>query len=355
MATMIELIDIHKTYQNTSKSSITALKGINLHIKSKEIFGVIGPSGAGKSTLIRCVNLLERPTSGNVIVDGQDLVSLSDNQLRLARHNIGMIFQHFNLLASRTVYENVALPLKLLGYAKSEIDSTVNAMLELVKLTDKKNVYPAQLSGGQKQRVAIARALASKPKILLCDEATSALDPQTTHSILQLLKDINQKLDLTILLITHEMNVIKEICHRLAILEHGEIVEQAEVINFFAKPESKIAKEFVRSALKQHLPENLQKRILPYQTADTIPLLQLSFVGPAAAEPFIAQLIQQYHFNLNILQANIESIRDEIIGIMLVEAAADEEKVANGINYLISKGIAVEVIGYVKRHPEFII
>lgn len=345
---IIKLIDIEKTYQS-KEGTITALKRINLSVKAGEIFGVIGPSGAGKSTLIRCVNLLERPTHGKVIVDDQNLTELSEKQLRQARHKIGMIFQHFNLLSSRTVYENVSLPLELLGKKKIEIVPIVESLLELVGLINKKNAYPAQLSGGQKQRVAIARALASQPKVLLCDEATSALDPTTTHSILQLLKDINQKLGLTILLITHEMNVVKEICHDLAILEHGEIVEQAKVINFFSKPQSKIAKEFVRTALKQHLPDNLQKRILAKKTNETIPILQISFFGQAAAEPFIAHLIQEYHINLNILQANIETIRDETVGIMLVEIDADAQRIENGINYLKNKGITVEVIGYVAR------
>lgn len=346
---MIELIDIYKSYQN-SQGKIDALRGITLDVKANEIFGVIGPSGAGKSTLIRCVNLLERPSQGKVIVDGQDLMQLSKSDLYQARHKIGMIFQHFNLLTSRTVYENIALSLELVKASQSKIKTRVLELLELVGLQDKKNAYPSQLSGGQKQRVAIARALANEPKILLCDEATSALDPQTTHTILQLLNNINQKLGITILLITHEMNVVKEICHRLAIIEQGQIIEQSEVVKFFSQPETKIAKEFVRTALKQHLPEKLQRRILGQKTADSIPLLQLSFIGEAAAEPFIAQLIQKFLINLNILQANIEIIREETVGIMIVEADGDEIRINQGIDYLISKGINVEIIGYVKRN-----
>lgn len=345
---MIELLDVYKTYQ-TDQGNVAALKGITLHIKPGEIFGVIGPSGAGKSTLIRCINLLERPTSGKVIVDRKDLMQLSQKALRQMRHKIGMIFQHFNLLSSRTAYENIALTLELVGINKDAIHQKVMSLLELVELSDRKDFYPAQLSGGQKQRVAIARALANEPKVLLCDEATSALDPQTTHSILQLLKNINKKLGLTILLITHEMNVVKEICHHLAIIEHGKIIEQAEVIQFFSLPESTIAKQFVRSTLKQHLPENLQERILAKPTADSIPLLQISLFGKAAAEPLIAQLIQKFHFNLNILQANIEMIRDQTVGIILIEADADEQKIKDGMRYLLDKGIGVEVIGYVKR------
>lgn len=346
---MIKLINLSKTYL-VNQQSVTALKNINLHVNRGEIFGVIGPSGAGKSTLIRSINLLERPSSGQVIIDNEDLLQLSASELRKARQKIGKIFQHFNLLSCRTAYENIALPLELAGKSQNEIQKIVFSTLELVGLQDKANFYPAQLSGGQKQRVAIARALANQPHVLLCDEITSALDPQTTYSILQLLKNINKKLGLTILLITHEMNVVKEICDRLAILQHGEIIEASDVIPFFSQPKSDIAKEFVRSSLKQHLPDNLQKRILPKQTETSVPLLQISFFGQAAAEPFVADLIQRFHINLNILQANIESIREQIVGIMLVEAVADAEKIDTAIKYLTSKNIMVEVIGYVERN-----
>jgi D-methionine transport system ATP-binding protein len=346
---MIKLINLSKTYL-ISQQPVSALKNINLHVSKGEIFGVIGPSGAGKSTLIRSINLLERPTSGQVIVDNQDLLQLNASELRKTRQKIGKIFQHFNLLSSRTAYENIALPLELADKSKTEIKKTVLSTLELVGLQDKTNFYPAQLSGGQKQRVAIARALANQPHLLLCDEMTSALDPQTTHSILQLLKNINKKLGLTILLITHEMNVVKEICDRLAILQNGEIIETSEVIPFFSQPKSTIAKEFVRSSLKQHLPDNLQKRILPQQTATSVPLLQISFFGQAAAEPFIADLIQRFNINLNILQANIENIHEQIVGIMLVEAAADKDKIDAAIEYLKDKNIMIEVIGYVERN-----
>lgn len=346
---MIELLNLTKVYPN-SATNTPAIKDINLHIKAGEVFGVIGPSGAGKSTLIRCVNLLERPTAGQILVDGENVMQLSKLQLRLARRKIAMIFQHFNLLASRTAYENIALPLELIGKKKKEIENLITPLLELTGLSDKKNAYPNELSGGQKQRVAIARALANNPKVLLCDEATSALDPQTTHSILALLKDINKKFGITILLITHEMNVVKEICHRLAILQHGHIVEQAEVIKFFSQPESAIAKDFVRSELKQHLPENLQNRILPQRSVDAIPLLQISFIGRAAEEPFIAHLIKKYAINLNILQAHVESIRDEIVGTMIVEADGDLSTIDRAISYLENKNINVEIIGYVKRN-----
>jgi D-methionine transport system ATP-binding protein len=344
---LIELSHLNKTYSSNA-GKVVALQDINLQVQAGEIFGVIGPSGAGKSTLIRCVNLLERPSSGTVTVAGQILTSLSEAELRKARGKIGMIFQHFNLLASRTVYQNIALPLELLGQSKTEIATTITPLLELTGLTDKTNHYPNQLSGGQKQRVAIARALANQPKVLLCDEATSSLDPQTTQTILQLLKDINQKLGLTILLITHEMEVIKTICHDLAILQHGKIIEQADVIAFFARPQTPLAKSFVRTALQHHLPDTLQKRILAEPTFDTNPLLQISFLGQAASEPLIAQLIQQFALTLNIWQANIEHIRDAMVGIMLVEAFGDAQQIHAGIDYLTQKGIPVEIIGYVK-------
>lgn len=345
---MITLSHIHKTY-SIKGQEITALKDINLSIASGEIFGVIGPSGAGKSTLIRCVNLLERPSSGKVIVADQELTALNIKQLRTARRNIGMIFQHFNLLTSRTVFQNIAFPLELAGKSKSEIEKIVAPLLELTHLVDKRNQYPNELSGGQKQRVAIARALANKPKVLLSDEATSALDPPTTHSILQLLKTINEQLGLTILLITHEMDVIKEICHRLAIIDHGSIVEQMPVIEFFSNPKSDIAKTFIRKKLEPHLPDNIQKRLVLQQQPDTNPLVCITFLGQTAQEPLLANLIQKFSLDINIFQANIEHIRNEIVGIMIVELSGNQENTQNGIQYLTSKGIHAEVIGYVKR------
>lgn len=251
---MIQLSNIEKIYDGAS-GPVHALKGINLHIKRGEIYGVIGLSGAGKSTLIRCINMLERPTKGKVIVDGEDLTAMSDSQLRKARKSIGMIFQHFNLLSSATVYENVAFPLTLIGTKKSEIAKKVLPLLELVGLADKKDQYPAQLSGGQKQRVGIARALASDPKVLLCDEATSALDPQTTKSILELIRDINQKLQLTVVLITHEMQVIKEICDNVAVIENGVICEQGTVLDVFTNPQQAITKEFISVIISRDIPE----------------------------------------------------------------------------------------------------
>ena len=232
---MIKLENVSKIFDVSGKK-LTALDNVSLDIPKGHICGVIGASGAGKSTLIRCVNLLEKPTVGSVIIDGKDLTQLSDAELVLERRNIGMIFQHFNLLSSRTVFGNVALPLELEGTPKEKIEAKVNELLSLVGLSDKKNVYPSNLSGGQKQRVAIARALASNPKVLLCDEATSALDPATTHAILKLLKEINRTLGITILLITHEMDVVKRICDLVAIIDHGKLIEQGSVSDIFSNP-----------------------------------------------------------------------------------------------------------------------
>jgi D-methionine transport system ATP-binding protein len=339
---MIELINLSKTYGN----SLQVLNNINLHVAPGEIFGVIGPSGAGKSTLIRCINMLEKPTSGQVIVANQDLTTLDEGKLREQRKHIGMIFQHFNLLSSRTVYQNVALPLEISGYTKKEIENAVYPLLELTGLQEKRNFYPSQLSGGQKQRVAIARALANKPRVLLSDEATSSLDPQTTHSILQLLKDINKRLNLTILLITHEMEVVKEICHHLAILEAGSIIEQADVLEFFSNPKTQVAKQLIRSSLQHNLPDIIKNRLHKDKTSGSDTLLRLSFLGEAAQEPLIAHLVQHFHIDINILQANIEVIRDEIIGVMLIQVGDVENKISAAIEFLRSRNVFVEVVGY---------
>jgi D-methionine transport system ATP-binding protein len=342
---MIELVHLNKTFN----AELEVLKDINLSVSAGQIFGVIGPSGAGKSTLIRCVNLLERPTSGQVIVDGIDLTKLAPHQLRNERKHIGMIFQHFNLIATKTVYENIALPLEIAKFSRQDIIKAVQPLLELTGLNDKKNFYPHHLSGGQKQRVAIARALACKPKVLLSDEATSALDPHTTHSILQLLKDINARLGVTILLITHEMNVVKEICHRLAILENGSIIEEADVLEFFSKPKTEIAKQFIRSSLAHNLPDIIQQRLRTESSTTSDVLLRLSFVGSAAQEPLIAHMAKNFNIDINILQANIEVIRDAIIGVMLIQVPNVQDKLLQAIQFLEAKKVYVEVVGHYER------
>ncbi len=302
---MITLENVNKTYSSKA-GTITALTDINLSVASGEIFGVIGKSGAGKSTLIRCVNLLERPTSGSVKIDGRELTTLSTKALSEVRHSVGMVFQHFNLLSTRTAYENIAMPLQLLGKSKAEIDQSVMPLLELTGLKERADSYPSQLSGGQKQRVAIARALATKPKVLLCDEMTSSLDPETTMSILDLIKDINSQMDLSILLITHEMEVIKSITDHVAVLDDGKIIEQSDIVTLFKHPKTDIAKRFIQSTVSPELPKLLSQQLKPEPLPDGHTVIRVAFTGNAAAEPVIDQLIRSYEVRINILQANLE-------------------------------------------------
>ncbi|EKD54142.1 MAG: hypothetical protein ACD_60C00120G0012 [uncultured bacterium] len=343
---MITLEHLSKDYK-TSEGNIIALQNINLHIKAGEIYGVIGKSGAGKSTLIRCINLLEKPTQGKVIVDHEELTALPLPLLRKARRKIGMIFQHFNLLETRTVYGNIAFPLELCKMKQKEIKKTIDSLLELTGLTDKKNQYPFQLSGGQKQRVAIARALSSKPSVLLSDEATSALDPETTLTILELLKNIRDTLKITILLITHEMSVIKTCCDRVAILERGKMIEENEVGLFFTHPKTVSAKNFVASTLSQTLPMTITKHFIHEEKNNTHPVLRLWFFESAATEPVMAQLIKQFNLKINILQANVEYIKEHAMGIMILAMDGEKNQLLQGINHLKQLGIQVEVLGHV--------
>ncbi|QIZ76849.1 methionine ABC transporter ATP-binding protein MetN [Ferrimonas lipolytica] len=343
---MITLSAICKTYQSGGKR-IEALKPTDLHVPKGEIFGIIGSSGAGKSTLIRCVNLLERPDAGAVLIDGNDLTLLNDSQLRQERQHIAMIFQHFNLLASRTVYQNVALPLELAGVSKDAIAAKITPLLDLVGLSDKTNVYPANLSGGQKQRVAIARALANDPKVLLCDEATSALDPSTTKSVLQLLKTINQKLGLTILLITHEMDVVKQICDQVALIDDGQLVEQAEVGAFFAGAKTELARTFVRSTLHVELPESYQALLSNSAADNNKPVIQLCFHGDTVDAPVITQVAQQFNVDLSIISAQMEFIGGSKFGLLLAEVLGEANAINHAIEYFQQHNIDVEVLGYV--------
>ncbi|CAM4412791.1 MAG: Methionine import ATP-binding protein MetN [Legionellaceae bacterium] len=345
---MIHLSHINKFYLN-GKEKYHVLNDIQLQVNKGEIFGVVGKSGAGKSTLIRCVNLLERPDSGIVKVNGQDLTAMSKRELILARREMGMIFQHFNLLQSATVYQNIALPLLLSGLSSAKIKKRVDSLLELVALNDKKLNYPSELSGGQKQRVAIARALANNPRILLCDEATSALDPQTTKNILTLLDTINQEMGLTILLITHEMDVIKQVCDRVAILEKGIIIEEASTTDFFMAPKTLEAAALSQSSSHHELPEILKSQIVSNPDKGAKPLLRILFRGENAQEPLISNAIHQYHLSLNILQANIEQIHKQKLGIMIVEVINENNHLTDAINYLRSKGLIVELLGYISH------
>ncbi|MFO7909897.1 methionine ABC transporter ATP-binding protein [Vreelandella aquamarina] len=346
---MIELINVSKTYTNGSQVT-QALKNANLHVPRGAIHGVIGLSGAGKSTLIRCVNLLERPTEGSVVVDGQDITRLKDDQLNKARHRIGMIFQHFNLLTTRNVFDNVAFPLELTGLSRQAIKSRVEPLLKLVGLADKARQFPAQLSGGQKQRVAIARALANEPAVLLCDEATSALDPQTTTSILELLRDINQTLGITILLITHEMEVVKSICHRVSLISAGELVEDAEVGDFFTSPRTQLGRDFLNDFLELTPPKELVERLQPSPDAHTHPVVRLTFSGDAVSTPLISRLARECSVDVSILQAKVESIQERTLGLMIAELVGDKQQTHQAITYLESHQLDVEVLGHVQRN-----
>lgn len=345
MQVKIELKNIHKTY-SVNGSEHPALQNINLSIYPGEIFGIFGESGAGKSTLLRTINLLEKPSSGQVYINQIDLSSLSTKELRKLQQKIGMIFQHFNLLSSRTVFENIALPLELLKKPKEEIKREVTSILHLVNLNDYRDRYPEQLSGGQKQRVAIARALAMKPTILLCDEATSALDPKSTATILQLLKEINEKLGVTILLITHEMDVIKRICDRAAVLHQGELIEYGAVIDLFVRPTSEVTKQLVQKALHIELPQIIKNEL--QTTVDKIKscLVRFTFVGDDSQQPLITTLVRTFQITINIIQANIETIQEAAVGFTICQLSGDHEAIERALNYVKTTSITVEVLGY---------
>ena len=347
---MIDLSHIEKIYDSPS-GPVRAIKDISLHINRGEIYGIIGLSGAGKSTLVRCINLLERPTSGKVTVDGQDITAMSESQLRQARKSIGMIFQHFNLLSSATVYENVAFPLRLVNTPKEKIDKKVTELLELVGLADKANQYPSQLSGGQKQRVGIARPLASEPKILLCDEATSALDPQTTKAILQLIRDINAKLKLTVVVITHEMQVIKDICDKVAVIDKGVIAEKGKVLDVFTNPQQPITKEFISVLLSNDLPVGFREReVHQEQFSGSILLIRITFIGESANEPVISRLIKNFDLNVGILFGSLDDIKGVPFGRLIISLDGRQLEIQEALEYVQKQNLKVEVIGYVSRH-----
>ena len=331
---MIEFKHVEKIFPG--KRAVHALKGIDLQIPEGEIFGVIGQSGAGKSTLIRCINMLEKPDQGEVWVNGTLMNSLSPKELRIARKKIGMIFQHFNLLNSRTVADNIAFPLELAGASQQLIDEKVGSLTKLVGLSDKLQAYPHQLSGGQKQRVGIARALATEPTLLLCDEATSALDPETTTSVLRLLQEINKSLKLTIVLITHEMAVIQEICDQVAVLEDGVLQEVGPVVEVFTRPRSKATQRMLQGFLTSKFPTELQE---PSNT-----LLRLTFVDEKAHQPIISQMIRSFQIDVNILFGRIDQMKATPFGMLLVELAGTPGQVEDAINFLKEKQIEVEVL-----------
>lgn len=346
VSSMIHLKNISKHF-HTPSGPVEALRHIDLQVAAGEICGVIGRSGAGKSTLIRCVNLLERPTTGEVIVNGQNLLALNKKALRAARHQIGMVFQHFNLLASRTVFRNVAFQLELLGHKKAAIEKAVMPLLELTGLTDKRDRYPHELSGGQKQRVAIARALVTQPKVLLCDEMTSALDPETTRSILNLVKQINAEFNLSILLITHEMPVIKAISDHVAVIDGGCIVENSDVIQLFQNPQSEVARQFVKGDLAEQVPEELRQQLHEQPIENSKMLVQIAFIGKTATQPVIEDLLNHSKVHVNIMQANLEFLRNETIGVMTASLQGEQADCDAALAYLKQLGVGVEVLGYV--------
>ena len=340
---MIELQHIVKRFKSDS-GTVTALNDVSLRIEDGEIFGIIGFSGAGKSTLVRCINLLERPTSGHVFLDGVDLTDLKPQALRNVRRKIGMIFQHFNLMPSRTVAENIEMPLKLTNMTSEKRHAKIRALLNLVDLADKEAAYPSELSGGQKQRVAIARALANDPKVLLCDEATSALDPKTTRSILKLLKKVNAELGITIVIITHQMSVIKSICDKTAVLEHGKLIEEGRVLDVFADPKNPVTQGFINSAsnvddLMDMLEDAGQNGIGPQK-----PVYLLTYAGKSAEEPLMSELYKRFSVSANIIFGNIELVGRTPFGKLAVTLAGTQIDQNKALAYIQSQGVRIEEI-----------
>ncbi|RKQ30763.1 methionine ABC transporter ATP-binding protein [Oceanobacillus halophilus] len=333
---MITINNLSKVYR-TKKGEIKGVDNVSLTINEGEIYGIVGYSGAGKSSLVRCINLLERPTTGNITVDGVDLTTLKSEELRQARLRIGMIFQHFNLVSQKTVFENIAFSLKAARVPASKINDRVEQLLEMVGLSDKRDVYPGQLSGGQKQRVGIARALANNPKVLLCDEATSALDPTTTKSILKLLKKINRELNITIVLITHEMDVVKEICHRMAIMQGGRVVEEGKVYDIFASPKEELTREFIESVISFELPETILKKV-------SGTLVKVVFKGEVAGESVVSDTIQKFAINGNFLHGSIDYIQEQPLGIFVMELTGGKAEIKKALDYIGKRTALVEVI-----------
>lgn len=341
---MITLENVVKVFHSIN-GEVKAVDNVNLHVERKDIYGVIGFSGAGKSTLIRCINLLERPTSGRVLIEGKDLLSLQESELRETRKKVGMIFQHFNLMPSRNVFQNIAFPLKKSGLSKIEVKKKVYELLKLVELEDKDCAYPSQLSGGQKQRVAIARALANDPHILLCDEATSALDPQTTQSILALLKSLNEKLGITIVLITHEMAVVKAICNKVAIMEQGKVVESGNIIDIFTKPKEAITTNFINTTTSIHQVYELIENNDPIVALDEDEVLvRLIYASQNTGEPLMASLIKKFDVSFNIVFANVEILKATPLGNLVIKLKGKKANIDDAIAFIKADGVNVEVL-----------
>jgi len=341
---VIKIEHVSKTFQ-MKKRKVHALQNINLEIQTGEIFGIIGHSGAGKSTLIRCINLLERPTEGSILIDGEDLTTLRPKEIRSARKKIGMIFQHFNLMPSRTVLGNVLFALKAAEVPKEEKEKKALDLLTLVGLSHRIKAYPSQLSGGEKQRVAIARALVNDPKVLLCDEATSALDPKTTASILRLLKEVSEKLKITIVLITHSMDVVKEICDRVAVIEGGKIKEQGDVVDIFSNPQSDVAKQFVaQSSGIEKIYELIEQDAAIVSLEEDEVLLRLTYCEETAKDALIYQLTKRFDLKTSIIFGDIGIVQGVAIGNLVVNCCGKQGNRQEAIDYIKAQGVKVEVL-----------
>lgn len=349
---MIKLDHITQTYKTPEDREFKALDDVSIEIRPGEIFGIIGRSGAGKSTLVRCINLLNRPSEGTVTVDGKNLTELSEDELRESRRSIGMIFQHFNLLSSRTVYDNVALPLELVGTPKNVIREKVEPLLKLVGLTEHAHKYPSQLSGGQKQRVGIARALTNDPKVLLSDEATSALDPETTVATLALLKRINKELGLTIVMITHEMQVVKQICERVVVMNYGKIVEQGKVVDIFMSPQHETTKALIGNVMARDMPASILDRFRKarenHPNSDAVYLLRLAFSGNEVTRPVISECSRRFNLDFNILRGTVDDVQGQTLGSLTVLIEAESSVFIEAVNFLRENGVVVEEINDVK-------
>ena len=349
---MIKLDHITQTYKTPEGREFKALDDVSIEIRPGEIFGIIGRSGAGKSTLVRCINLLNRPSEGTVTVDGKNLTELSEDELRESRRSIGMIFQHFNLLSSRTVYDNVALPLELVGTPKNVIREKVEPLLKLVGLTEHAHKYPSQLSGGQKQRVGIARALTNDPKVLLSDEATSALDPETSVATLALLKRINKELGLTIVMITHEMQVVKQICERVVVMNYGKIVEQGKVVDIFMSPQHETTKALIGNVMARDMPASILDRFRKarenHPNSDAVYLLRLAFSGNEVTRPVISECSRRFNLDFNILRGTVDDVQGQTLGSLTVLIEAESSVFIEAVNFLRENGVVVEEINDVK-------
>ena len=334
--TVIEILNVEKVFKN-KKSEVHALRNVSLKVEKGDIFGIVGYSGAGKSTLLRLVNLLEKPTSGSVKIEEREIINLSEKELNILRKNIGMVFQQFNLLESQTVYQNLKIPLIISGTPKNSIDKRIEELLDFVGLKDKKNSSVSKLSGGQKQRIGIARALATHPKILLCDEATSALHPKTTKSILQLLKKINNEFGITILLITHEMEVVKEICNKVAVMQDGEIKEQGNIIEIFTNPQENITKNFISSIINNNIPESLKEEL-----DLNLPAVKLTFLGEKSGQPLISEINKKFDISTKILSASVNELGNTILGVLVVQLEGNPAIINEVQKFIKNRGVKIE-------------